>query len=298
MERESLLTILVVLLGGLALQPAALLSLRALPAGGGRAAERSAWLRLWLPVVPTLLVAAWLCGWALQEPDPVHDYVDRWVLIGACLPFALVAVRAVLRAIWALAQKPAERDICTAGLLRPRILFSPFLAKALDEGQVGAAWEHERAHVRHCDPLRIWLAQIATDMQWPWPWARERFNAWLEVLECARDDEARRNGASGVDLAAAVLATVRQSVATPSARGTLWKFGVPTDALLVGNLQALQRRIARLLSPLQELEASPGRLLAGLPSAEVSLIGALLIACALGVHYGEHLLPPLLAWFS
>lgn len=298
MERESLLTILVVLLGGLALQPSALFSLRALPAEGGRAEERRAWLRLWLPVVPTLLIAAWLCGWALQEPDPVHDYVDRWVLIGACLPFALVMVRALLRATWALAQEPTERGICTVGLLRPTIVFSPFLARSLDVRQVDAAWEHERAHVRHHDPLRIWLAQIATDMQWPWPWARDRFDAWLEVMECARDDEARRNGTSGVELAAAVLATVRQLPATPSAGGILGKFGVPPDALLVGNPQALQRRIARLLAPLQEFESSAGRLLAALPPAEVSLIGALLIACALGVHYGEHVLPPLLAWLS
>lgn len=298
MGRETLLTVLVVLLGGLIVQPSVLLSPRALPSEGRLDAERRAWLRLWLPVVPTLLVAAWLCGWALREPDPVHDHVDRLVLLCACLPFAWVMARAALRAAWALVRELPEDGICTAGLLRPRILFSPFLAKTLDDGPVRAAWEHERAHARHRDPLRIWLAQIATDLQWPWPWARDRLDAWLEALEYARDDEARRHGASGVDLAAAVLAMARQSPTQSPSRTAPWTTGTSTDACLVDKPQALQRRIARLLSPLPQSVTPPGHLLAGLPAFEASLAGALLVACALGALYGDQVLRPMLAWMS
>ena len=292
--RETLLTLLLLLLGGLATQPLALLPHRERSNEAPRIAERRAWVRLWLPIIPTLLVAAWLCGWALREPDPVHDHVDPGVLVAACLPFAAIATRAALRALWALVSEPAELPICTAGLLQPRIVFSPFLARALDEGQLRAAWEHERAHVRHRDPLRIWLAQIATDLQWPWPWARRRFDAWIEVLEYARDDEARSLGVSGADLAAAVLATARQSSAALRRQGL--SCTATTDAALIGDTRSLQRRITRLLSPPPE----PGETRTGvqLSSPAVAAAGALLLltACALGVLYGEAILHPLLVW--
>ncbi len=294
MERETLLTILVLLLGGLAVQPLALLPRRRLPDEAPRLAERRAWLQLWIPIMPMLVVAAWLCGWALQESDPVRDRFDHGILVTACLPFAAVALRAALRAAWALVREPAELAICTAGLLQPRVVFSPFLARTLDEGQIRAAWEHEQAHVRHRDPLRIWLAQIATDLQWPWPWARERFDAWLEILECARDDEARSRGVSGVDLAAAVVATARQSSLALRQRGARWATAM--DAALVGSARSLQTRIARLLSPMPDTAGTRARIRLSEPAA-VGIVATLLaIAGALGTAYGEWILHALFLW--
>ncbi|MDE1997746.1 MAG: hypothetical protein KGI52_02345 [Burkholderiales bacterium] len=294
MGRETLLTILVILLGGLAAQPLALWPRHPLPDEAPRIAERRAWLRLWLPVVPALLVAAWLFGWALREPDPVHDRFDHGMLVMACLPFAVIVLRAVLRATWVLLSEPADLPICTAGLLQPRIVFSPFLARALDEGQIRAAWEHEQAHVRHRDPLRIWLAQIATDLQWPWPWARDRFIAWLEILECARDDEARSHGTSGVDLAAAILATVRQSAEAGRPHGAQWP--VTYDAALLGDGQSLQTRIARLLSPMPNIAGTQAHGARQDSTAAAGLSVLLAIACVLGAVYGERILHPLLLW--
>ncbi len=294
MERETLLTILLLLLGGLAAQPLALLPHRKPPAEAPRIAEHRAWLRLWLPVLPTLMVAAWLCGWALREPDPVHDRFDHGMLVAACLPFAAIALRAALRAAWALLREPAQLPICTAGLLWPRVVFSPFLARTLDEGQVRAAWEHERAHVRHRDPLRIWLAQIATDLQWPWPRARERFDGWLEILECARDDEARSRGASGVDLAAAVVATARQASPILRTQGARWTAAI--DAALLGDARSLQARIARLLSPLANTAGTQTRIRLGDPAAAAVLAAMLVIACTLGAVYGEWILHALFLW--
>jgi hypothetical protein len=81
MERETLLTVLMILLGGAALQViGASLSTRSRMTPGFER-ERAAWLRLWWPLTPALIVAAWLCGWALSEPDPVPDRVGPLVFI-------------------------------------------------------------------------------------------------------------------------------------------------------------------------------------------------------------------------
>lgn len=294
MERETLLTILLLLFSGLALQP-----LMLLPQGRHRhepllITERRLWRQLWLPVAPTFLIAAWLFGWALREPDPVHDRVDGAILFVVCLPLAAIVIRAAFRAVWTLVRKSAELPICTAGLLIPRVVFCPFFARALDEELLCAAWEHEQAHVRHYDPLRIWLAQIATDLQWPWPSARRRFGAWLEILEHARDDEARSCGVDGADLAAAVLATVRMSPSALRSSGALRIAAV--DAALIGNTHSLQTRIARLLSPLPHSHCTQPRAHLGNPGAIVIVAVMLVAAGVLGALYGESILHPLLAW--
>ena len=294
MGRETLLTILLLLFGGLAAQPLALVPRRPLPEEDPRIAERRAWLQLWLPVAPTLVVTAWLCGWALREPDPVRAHFDHGMLIAASMPFALVALRAAFRAIWVMVREPTQLPICTVGLLRPQILFSPFHARTLDEGQVRAAWAHEQAHVRHHDPLRIWLAQIATDLQWPWPWVRRRFGSWLEVLECARDDEARSRGACGVDLAAAIVATARRSTPTSQPWRSRWSPSI--DVALLGEARSLQTRVARLLAPLPE----PAGATLWVRLSDPALLGmacaTLGIVVALGAAYGNSILHPFLVW--
>ncbi len=292
MERETLLTILLLLLGGLAVQLRAFLPSRPLREEAPSLAERRAWVQLWLPLLPALVVAAWLCGWAIREPDPVQERLGPAMLIAACLPFAALAARASIRAVWALVRAP-ELPVCTVGLLRPRIVFSPFLARTLDEGPMRAAWEHEQAHVRHRDPLRIWLAQIATDLQWPCPGAADRFDAWLGLLECARDDEARRCGASGVDLAAAVLETARWSSLPSRPRAARF---AGADATLIGAAPLLQRRIARLLSPLSDGAGTQVRAALDVRAALALAAGTLGIAVVLGAAYGERVLHPLLAW--
>lgn len=291
MERETLLTLLVLLFGGLALQPLALLPWRPLPHETARAAERRAWLRLWWPVIPTLLVGAWLCGWAWSEPDPVRESVDSGLLLVASLPFALVVLRAVLRAAWSLLRRPAELPICTTGLWRPRVVLDPFFARALGEGPLRAALEHERAHARHRDPLRLWLGQLATDLQWPWAGAPRRFDAWLEVLECARDDEARGRGASGADLAAAVLAVARQ----PSLARRAGSVGGGGVALLRDG-RSLQRRIVRLLGPEPSAPVVRTARASGIVMAIALTLAALSAAIALGVVYGELVLHSFFVW--
>jgi beta-lactamase regulating signal transducer with metallopeptidase domain len=166
------------------------------------------------------------------------------------------------------------------GLLRPWIVFSPRLAKALEDRAIEAALEHERAHARHWDPLRIWLAQLATDLQWPWPQARDRFAQWMLALELARDEEARAAGVDGSDLASAVLASARF-------RHNVTPF---SSAALTGEPRAIKERIARLLAALpDDSETRTGRhvLLSALATS-------LLLSVALGSIFGDRIVSALL----
>jgi BlaR1 peptidase M56 len=279
-ERESLLVMLIILLGGLALQLFAAWPGRTRQASTSLHEEQLHWLVLWRPAAPALTVAAWLCGWALSQPDPVPDRVG-WMIFIASVPFAVIAGRAVVRAAWSLWQSPCDYGIATVGLLRPHVVFAPELAKMLDDRAINAALAHERTHVRHRDPLRIWLAQFVTDLQWPWGAARRRFTCWLAALQCARDDEARAAGVEGADLATAVLASVRFQLGSAAA-----------DATVKSPPPGLAARIARLLRPLPE--APPHRQPSQLVVAG-SLATALLAAMVLGIVCGERLIGPLLA---
>ncbi len=294
MGRETLLTLLIVLFGGLVMQPLALLPWRLRPDATPRLAERRAWAQLWAPVVPMLLVGAWLCGWALREPDPVRTRFDHGMIIGASLPFAVLALRAVLRAAWALVREPAHLPVCTVGLWRPRVVVDPLFARQLDEGPLRAALEHECAHARHRDPLRIWLGQLAADLQWPWPRAHRRFQAWLEWLEHARDDEARGHGASATDLAAAVVATARRL--PPMRAVTRGARLLPGEAALLGDPRLLASRIERLLQPLPEGCGLSGP--SGWSDAAALIVLGLVLcaALALGAAYGNDFLHPFLLW--
>jgi BlaR1 peptidase M56 len=281
MERETLLSVLMILMGGVALQLiGAGLSTRSRSKRFFEP-QREAWYRLLRPLIPALLVAACLCGWALSQPDPVPDRVGPLLFI-VCAPFGLLGVRAILRAGWALFRRPEHLGIATMGLIRPHIIVAPELARLLDDRALHAALAHERAHVRHRDPLRIWIAQFVTDLQWPWSSAQRRFETWLAALEHARDDEARAEGVDGADLAAALVASIRFH---RERSGGIY-------ATLIGNRSALEDRVARLLQPLAEASDDRPTIL----QVVVLLTLALTTAVALGALYGEQLVVgPLLA---
>ncbi len=272
MERECFLTVLIALLGGSTLLACGWWPAGQTSQGSAGCLERLMWRRIWWTFMPALIVAAWLCGWALVEPDPVPERVPAAVLL-LSVPFLLLFTRAAIRAGWSLFRDDGDPGTATVGLLKPWIMFSPHLAKALDDRALEAALEHERAHARHRDPLRIWLAQLVTDLQWPWPQARERFRAWIVALELARDEDARAAGADGSDLAAAILAAARlrqHAVMSPV-------------AALIGQESVLKQRLACLLTPLAD-QAEEIR--AWWPQPWI-LAPVLLIAVMLGSEFGE-----------
>ena len=273
MERECSLSLLIALVGGTAFLACGWCPVANAPVRSARALESITWWRLWLPVAPALAVASAFCGWALLEPDPIPEGMPVSLILMS-MPFLVLSARAVVRAGWALITDPGEAGTTTVGLLRPWIVFSPWLAKALDDRQIEAALEHERAHARHWDPLRIWLAQVVTDLQWPWPQAGDRMQRWLIALELARDEEARSYGIDGTDLAEAIVASAR----------FCQNAGQPAQAALTRQSAALKERITRLLEPLcadsvQAHTHSP--LLALLPASAMAL--------GFGLIFGEQI---------
>lgn len=282
MERETLLMLLMLLLGGLALQLFSAWPPRRVFLSWSRPLEQRQWRALWSPLVPALCVAAWLLGWALSQPDPVPYRVDRFIFL-LCVPFLAIGLRALSRAVWSLWRSPDDYAIATVGVLKPRIVVAPGLERVLDPHAFAAAVAHERAHLRHRDPLRIWLAQFVTDLQWPWGSAQRRYTSWLAALENARDDEARAAGVDGADLAAAVLGSLRFQMANPG------------YATLTGESPALPARIERLLRPLPQ--TTPPRETHWLVVLG-SLSLALLLALDVGAAWGWRLIAPLVAMGS
>jgi len=271
MDREIVLGILVALLCGSALTVAGWWPMGSPVAPSGRVFEQRAWRRLWLPFVPAALLLAALCGWALVEPAAA-ERVPNGLLVGA-LPFVAVLLRAAWRAVRSLTTAQATLTIATVGLFRPRIRLSARIAATLDEPALTAAVAHERAHVRHRDPLRIWLAQLGSDLLWPWPMADARFQCWRQALELARDEEARLlGGIAGPDLAAAILGALRSSKGTSV-----------TAATLGGDAAFVKERIARLMQPLAT----------GAPQTNsrtvwlFTVVLGVLLAALLGTEFGE-----------
>jgi Zn-dependent protease with chaperone function len=233
----------------------------------GAARERRAWRRLWAPLAPAALALALLVGWAMHEPS-VTDEVLMPAALALAAPLALVWLRAVARAAHALAAAArVDAPAAAVGLLRPRVIVDAGFRARLDAGALEAVLAHERAHARHRDPLRIWLAQLATDLLGPLGSARARLASWLDALEVARDDEARRAGARGEDLAhALVLAARAPGPPSPRAVATL---GSPAARL--------EARVERLLRPLDgddaQVPAPRWLALAALAAAAAALVG-------------------------
>lgn len=209
MDRELVLMILIALLCGptLAAFGSGWTGSACLPRG--RVSERRAWRDLWLPFLPAMLMLAALTGWALREPAQAEPVPNALML--CAVPFICLFARAAWRALRSLRPPDDNLLAATVGLLRPRVIISARISAAIDQAALDAAIEHEKAHARHYDPLRLWLAQIGTDLLWPWPAAEVRLLRWKRDLEFERDDEARLCGASGPDLAAAILASLRMA---------------------------------------------------------------------------------------
>jgi hypothetical protein len=272
MDREIVLAVLVLLIGGLAAEvfgwwPAA-------ESGGrsGRSRERLAWGGIWMPLIPAALVVAALLGWALMEPEDAERLPSQVVL--AAIPFLALLARTAARTLRSANRDESGLVAATVGILRPHVVVSPALAATVDSDALQAVREHEEAHARHRDPRRICLAQLATDLQWPWPAAKTRFDAWIHALELARDEEARLRGVNGVDLAAAILAAARLGAPTVA----------PFAGAAMGSEAALRERIGRLLAPLAPDPVREERSLVALVAT------AAIVAMAFGAVFGESLM--------
>ena len=278
MDRELLLSLLVLLVGGPLLWVCGALPLRCPLLPSGRASEAARWRLLWLPAVLPVLAIVALLGWALHEPEDAEAVGPVRILF--VLPVAVVWVRAFVRALWSILRARRPGPAATVGLLRPRVVIDPMFALRLDDEAQHATIAHELAHARHHDPLRLLLAQLVTDLQWPIPAAARRFKDWCHALELARDEEARLDGADAAALAEAIVTCVRLARRETTAMVTLG-----------GDDEALAARVARLLDG----EVPPhdvSRKRSGLVAALFSI--ALMVSLAGGVCGGEEVVRLLL----
>lgn len=236
------------------------------PDSSGAALERAAAKALWLPLFPGALGLSAVVGWLIVEP-PVAERLPPFV-IALATPTLIVVGRALVRAVKA-AFPPPVHAAATLGLVSPRVVVAPSFARHLDERVQHAVVAHELAHARNRDPLRLWIAQVVADLQWPAPSARMRLELWREALELARDEEARAH-VEGEDLAAGVLSAARLGCA---------------NSFTVAGVVApspLRRRIERLLAPL------PVRKPARASFSPYALsIAALAVALHAGMRWGE-----------
>lgn len=236
MDRELALAALILAAVGPALVAGAAWPWRVARPATARQWEDVCCRAIWMPLLLGAFVFAVLLGWAVIEPKNSERLPTSVLLVSGL--FAAVWLRAAARAAWALRQRLSRVPAGTVGFWRPRIVLSDELIAQLDSRALAAVGAHEAGHVRHRDPLRIWLAQFAIDLQWPWPGAWRRFEEWRRVLELARDEEARVGGTDGADLAAAVLTAARLGAPRPNIAGLI----EPGANLL--------DRIGRLLAPL------------------------------------------------
>jgi Zn-dependent protease with chaperone function len=264
-----LLLMLIVLLAAPAMVACGLFRVHDQRLASARKLEQRRWRVLWLPLLPGVIVAAFVVGWALTEPDPADETAPRayWLVIA---PLALLWLRAGARAVRALFPPSEVPVAATVGLLRPRVIVAPALEHALDVSALAAVRAHERAHARRRDPLRIWAAQLASDLQWPSLRARARLTSWLEALELARDEEARLDGADGADLAAGIVAAAQLIRATERPVAAIHRAG-----------SELCERIDRLLAPVPPLRASRR------PWTTFLACIALMGSVVLGMFFGE-----------
>jgi hypothetical protein len=235
--------------------------------------ERRCRARVLLPVLCAAIAAAVLGGWALQEPDATDEWLTESTLVVGIFS-GFVVVRAAARLLRAALRRPdGSQPAYTIGLLRPRVVISGALSRALSPSELAAVVEHEAAHARHRDPLGILVMQLAADLQWPAPFAARRMRAWRRALELARDEEACARGACAEDLAAGILAGAR--LARDGARAF-------SAAIVESDADALRERVYRLLS-VRAWRASPPARRLGFPLVAALLLGGgVFVGCTCG----------------
>jgi hypothetical protein len=245
------------------------------PRRNAREWELAAWRALWWPSVPVVAIISVLIGWAIVEPAMSDEPLPFSALAFSAL-FALVWLRALIRA--ARARSSGTPVAGTVGLWRARMVFSDQFIAELDADALTAAQFHEQAHLQHRDPLRIWLAQLITDLQWPWPSAHRRFTRWRHVLELARDEGARLAGADGADLAAAVLHAAQ------------FHTDVTSGATLFDGSAEFQERVTRLLAPLAAEESPQSR-----PTA-IAFLAVSAAGVLAGIWFGDPFVQTIVKW--
>lgn len=175
------------------------------------------------------------------EPVTMREGIRTGAMIGAGIAIALLAI-GVVRSFKAWRQtarliaactESAKPAIFVAGIWRSRLMISESARQLLNQEQLAAAVRHESAHVDSRDNVKQLLLRFCA-----FPLLASLDRAWLQAAEMAADDAASTDEQSALDLASALTAVARTSMAVP-------KLGMS----LVPEMNApLAARIERLLA--------------------------------------------------
>ncbi|MQA09955.1 MAG: M48 family metalloprotease [Pseudonocardiaceae bacterium] len=197
----------------------------------GRGGHPGAVAAVVLVLVGTVAVgnAVWTALRTLRQTRRFRRWVDG-VRVGVAGPVAAVARELGVpgRVKMVALDEPLA---VTAGLLRPYIVVSTGLLRALSAAELHAVLAHEQVHARRRDPLRLLLGQVLAAHLWFLPIARDVYSRARLSYELAADRQATyRYGRAA--LAGALL----RVVSAPA-------FGVP-----FADAELLEARVAQLES--------------------------------------------------
>jgi Zn-dependent protease with chaperone function len=152
------------------------------------------------------------------EPLTMREGIRTGAMLGAAVAIALLAI-GVVRSFKAWRQtarliaactESAKPAIFVAGIWRSRLMISESARQLLNEEQLAAAVRHESAHVASRDNVKQLLLRFCA-----FPFLGSLDRSWLHAAEMAADDAAAVDQQSALDLASALTAVARTSMAVP-----------------------------------------------------------------------------------
>ncbi|WP_187274087.1 M56 family metallopeptidase [Paenibacillus sp. N3.4] len=101
----------------------------------------------------------------------------------------------------------------TLGIIRPRIILSTALLELLEEDELQAVLEHERFHLKHRDPLAIFLLSMLAISMWYIPLYRWVLDKYKIIIEIMADQFALSRIHHVTDLGGALIKMLKQGQA-------------------------------------------------------------------------------------
>jgi Zn-dependent protease with chaperone function len=242
-------------------------------------------LRL-LPAAGALFVVVAVClpSYLWLEPEAPAERVGFRCLGLALLGIAMWAASLArgLRAA-ASSRRFVQRStppLAIAGIVRPRLVISRVVLRALPAEELAVALRHERAHWTSHDNLKR-LCMLLTPAILPFtPGNRTLERGWRKFTEWAADDRAADGSAlRSCALAAALVRVARMSADAPE---------LPLAASLLADPDQLSARVDRLLRAAPRTPRSAGPRLILALSAIVLMAASLAAAIFPAALYSVH----------
>ncbi len=192
-----------------------------------------------LAVAAFAVVALCIPSYLSFEPDAPTEAVGIPCLAAALLCAALCGVSALRTGRALLLSRRSRPLVALTGIVRPRLILSTAVSKALSESQLDAVLRHERAHQASRDNLKRLILTLAPGLL-PLFYGFEALDQnWVRLSEWAADDAA----AGGSPERSVVLAEALVRVA----RFASTRQSSPLAVSFVADRGDLSARIDRLL---------------------------------------------------